>query len=275
MAYNGSGHNTNYGNVCKVGEKRMIASERILFIMQRINDLGVVNLKDVATQLGISETTVRRDFEKLEKQGKLKRVQGGATTSGGTDALLDSAQLTNRLKTNVHTQEKQLVGAYAANLVQDGDCVYLDDGTSILPLAELLMRKKVRMVTNSTLVLEKAKKAQAEVFLVGGKYQAHYDVMVGPLAQEMLEKFQFDHAFVGCFGVSLEKQMAFTMEMDCLSMKLIAMKNAKQKHLLLDDSKLTKQGFYAIAQVSAFDTVICNDSKKMPKKLPENFAVVK
>ena len=52
----------------------MIASERALFIMRRINELGVVNLKDIAAQMGTSETTVRRDFEKLEKQGKLRRV---------------------------------------------------------------------------------------------------------------------------------------------------------------------------------------------------------
>ena len=252
----------------------MIASERILYIMQRINELGVINLKDVATQLGISETTVRRDFEKLEKQGKLKRVQGGATTSSGPEALLDNAQLTTRLKTNVHTREKQRVGAYAASLVQEGECVYLDDGTSILPVAEILMRKKVHIVTNSTLLLEKAKKAEADVFLVGGRYQPYYDVVVGPIAQEILNKFQFDHAFIGCFGASLEKHMAYTLEMDCMSMKTIALQNARQKHLLLDDSKLTKAGFYAIADLNSFDHVICNETDAMPAQLPKNFVLV-
>ena len=75
----------------------MIASERALFIMRRINELGVVNLKDIAAQMGTSETTVRRDFEKLEKQGKLRRVQGGATTNGGTDSLLENVQISTRL----------------------------------------------------------------------------------------------------------------------------------------------------------------------------------
>ena len=98
----------------------MIASERVVYIMRRINELGVVNLKDIAAQLGTSETTVRRDFEKLEQQGKLRRVQGGATTSGGPESLLDSAQLTTRLKTNVHVPQKQLVGSWAAAQVQEG-----------------------------------------------------------------------------------------------------------------------------------------------------------
>ncbi len=252
----------------------MIASQRILYIMQRINELGVVNLKDIALQLGVSETTVRRDFEKLEKQGKLKRVQGGATTSEGPDALLDSAQLTTRLKTNVNLAEKQLVGAYAASLVQEGQCVYLDDGTSILPLAEILMHKKVHIVTNSTLLLQKAQRAEADIFLVGGRYQPYYELVVGPIALEILDKFHFDHAFIGCFGISLEKQVAYTMETDTMSMKTLAIKNARQKHLLMDSSKLTKAGFYTVANLSDFDTVICNRPAELPEELPPNFILV-
>ncbi len=252
----------------------MIASQRILYIMQRINELGVINLKDIAQQLNVSETTVRRDFEKLEKQGKLKRVQGGATTSDGPEALLDSAQITTRLKTHVNFAEKQQVGAYAANLVQEGQCVYLDDGTSILPLAEILMRKKVQIVTNSTLLLQKAQRAEADIFLVGGRYQPYYDVVVGPIAQEILDKFYFDHAFIGCFGVCLEKQMAYTVEIDTLSMKTLAIKNARHKHLLLDSSKLGKAGFYAVAGLQTFDHVICNKPKEPPRNLPGNVILV-
>ena len=56
----------------------MIASERKLYIMNCLNEKGIINLKEIARELAISEITVRRDFEKLEKEGKLKRVQGGA-----------------------------------------------------------------------------------------------------------------------------------------------------------------------------------------------------
>lgn len=252
----------------------MIASERVLYIMKSINEQGVVNLKDIAGQLGISETTVRRDFEKLEKQGKLKRVQGGATTQGGTEELLDNAQLSTHLKTNVHVKEKQVVGAYAASLVKDGECVYLDDGTSILPVAEILVRKKVYIVTNSTLILDKARKGIADVFLVGGLYQPHYDLVVGPMALEALGKFHFDHAFMGCFSASIEKQAAYTLEMDCVSVKMKAIENASKKHLLMDDSKLSKTGFYAIADFKSFDTIICNKAENLPERLPDNFVLV-
>ena len=85
-------------------------------------------------------------------------------------------QISTRLKANVNVHEKQLVGNYAAGLVADGECVYLDDGTSLLPLAEQLLRRRVRIVTNNTMILEMSKRAEAEVFLVGGKYSPHYDL---------------------------------------------------------------------------------------------------
>lgn len=252
----------------------MIASERALFIMRRINELGVVNLKDIATQMGTSETTVRRDFEKLEKQGKLRRVQGGATSNGGTDSILENVQISTRLKANVHVHEKQLVGTYAAGLVNDGECVYLDDGTSILPLAEHLIRRRVRIVTNNTMILDMVKRAEAEVFLVGGRYSPHYDLLSGPIAHEVIEKFHFDHAFIGCFGASMEKQMAYTMETECMTIKALAMKNATYRHLLVDSSKLARIGFYAIAPFSAFDTIICNKADDLPDNLSEQFVLV-
>lgn len=252
----------------------MIASERALFIMRRINELGVVNLKDIAAQMGTSEITVRRDFEKLEKQGKLRRVQGGATTNGGTDSLLENVQISTRLKANVNVHEKQLVGNYAAGLVADGECVYLDDGTSLLPLAEQLLRRRVRIVTNNTMILEMSKRAEAEVFLVGGKYSPHYDLLSGSIAHEIIEKLHFDHAFIGCFGASMDKQMAYTMETECMTIKALAMKNATKRHLLLDATKLTRIGFYAIAPFSSFDTIICNRADSLPENLPEQFVLV-
>lgn len=252
----------------------MIASERVLYIMKSINDLGVVNLKEIASQLGISETTVRRDFEKLEKQGKLKRVQGGATSHGGTEELLDNAQLSTHLKTGVRVTEKQAVAAYAAGFVKDGECIYLDDGTSILPLAEILVRKKVHIVTNSTLILDKARKGQADVFLIGGLYQPHYDLVAGPMSLDNLSKFHLDHAFMGCFSASLEKQAAYTLEVDCVNIKMKAIEIAEKRHLMLDDSKLSKTGFYAIADFKIFDTIICNKVDSLPERLPNNFILV-
>ena len=244
----------------------MIASERNLYILRQINAKGVINLKEIARDLGISETTVRRDFEKLEKAGKLKRVQGGATLH---DDTLENAQLAMREKKNISAEEKQDVARGASLLVKDGDSVFLDCGTSLLPLAEFLLPRPVKIVTTNTLLVNLPGSAVATIFLIGGQYHSHYNMTYGSLAKEILEHFSFNHAFIGCFGISLEQNRAFTLEVDSMQMKLAAMRNAGQKHLLLDHSKLSRGGFYAFAELSFFDTVFC-DSFPRGQPVPPN-----
>jgi DeoR/GlpR family transcriptional regulator of sugar metabolism len=243
----------------------MIASERNLYILRQINAKGIINLKEIARDLGISETTVRRDFEKLEQSGRLKRVQGGAALH---DAL-ENAELTMREKKNISVGEKQDVAHRASLLVKDGDSVFLDCGTSLAPLAEILFSRPVKIVTTNTLLVNLPGSAVATVFLIGGQYHSHYNMTYGPLAKEILERFSFNHAFIGCFGVSLEQNKAFTLEVDSMQMKLAAMQNARQKHLLLDHSKLFRGGFYAFAELSLFDTVFC-DSFPPEQPVPPN-----
>ena len=70
------------------GGHRVLASERTRYIISQLNEKGIINLKDVAKELGISEATVRRDFEKLENEGRLKRVTGGAKLTESTNLSL-------------------------------------------------------------------------------------------------------------------------------------------------------------------------------------------
>ncbi|MDR2375797.1 MAG: DeoR/GlpR family DNA-binding transcription regulator [Treponema sp.] len=244
----------------------MIASERNLHILRQINAKGVINLKEIARDLGISETTVRRDFEKLEKMGRLKRVQGGATLH---DAAPENAQLAMREKKSISANEKHEVARCAALLVKDGDSVFIDCGTSLAPLAEFLFPRSVNIVTTNTFLVNMPGSAMASVFLIGGQYHSHYNMTYGPLAKEILERFSFNHAFIGCFGISLEQNRAFTLEVDSMQIKLAAMQNARQKHLLLDHSKLFRGGFYGFAELSFFDTVFC-DSFPPNQPVPPN-----
>jgi DeoR/GlpR family transcriptional regulator of sugar metabolism len=244
----------------------VIASERNLHILREINSRGVINLKEIARDLGISETTVRRDFEKLERLGRLKRVQGGATLHEGAS---ENAQLAMREKKAINSGKKQEVARRASLLVDDGDSVFLDCGTSLAPLAEILFSRPLKIVTTNTLLVNLPGSVRATVFLVGGQYHSHYNMTYGPLAKEILERFSFKHAFIGCFGVSPEQNKAYTLEVDSMQMKLAAMQNTERKHLLLDSSKLFRAGFYAFAELSLFDTIFC-DSFPPGQPLPPN-----
>lgn len=247
----------------------MIASERRRFILESLSTKGVISLKDIAADLGVAEITVRRDFEKLESEGKLKRVQGGATSLED----LDGAELTMSQKLPIHMREKEIVAGFAAGLVKEGDCVFIDGGTTMLPLATALMRKRVRIITYNTMILNKVIRPAAQIFLIGGEYRPAYNMNVGPIAQEMLKQFFFDCAFFGCSGIDIGQQMVYTTETESMEIKRIAMENSKRSYLLADNTKFSTKGFLRVCETGRFDSVI-SDSIQTDEPLPDNLIIV-
>lgn len=246
----------------------MIASERRRFILEALGSRGVISLKDTALELGVAEITVRRDFEKLEAEGKLKRVQGGATSLEDPDG----AELTMSTKLPKNMSEKELV-ARAAELVGEGESVFIDGGTTMIPLASLLMKKNIRIITYNTMVLRKVSNPAAQIIMIGGEYLPHYNMNLGPIAQDMLKQFYFDRAFFGCSGIDIEQQMVYSTEPGSLNMKRIAMESAKHNHLLVDSSKFTKRGFLKLCDTDRFDSILTN-TFPYEGDLPDNFVIV-
>ncbi|SEO86704.1 DeoR/GlpR family DNA-binding transcription regulator [Propionispora vibrioides] len=238
----------------------MLASERRVYIMKNLYQKGIINIKDIARELNISEITVRRDFEKMELEGKLKRVQGGAAL----EEALENAELTMQNRLSVHVPKKRLVSEAAADLVQDGDHVFVDAGTTMAPLLDILLLKPVKIVTYNSLIVRNMPNPVAEMFVVGGKYLPHYSMFVGASAQDMLKQFRFNIAFLGCSGVDVEEGVVYTTEMESLLMKKIALERAEKQYLLLDDSKLEKHGFLKFTDLSGFTGIICNRIDNKP-----------
>ena len=232
----------------------MIASERHILIMQKLNHRGVVTVKEIASELNISEITVRRDFEQLEQKGMLQRVAGGATA--GT--TLENAELTMYERLGLNAQEKVRVAEQAVSYVKDGSCVFIDGGTSMAPLMRQLSRRRITIVSYNVLLVRDLAHSDAEIFLVGGKFLPHYSMNVGPIAQECLKQFHFDVGFFGCSGLDFESEMSFTTNIDSLLMKQIALANASFRALLVDASKLNRCAFLEFAPLNSFDAILCN-----------------
>ncbi len=180
----------------------MLASERTRYIISQLHKKGIINLKDVARELDISEATVRRDFEKLENEGKLNRVTGGATLidGQGEDSLVE---LTVRSKKDVNYDGKLRVARRMSEYIQDGDCVFIDGGTSTAALAQFIEKRPIRIVTHSELLVRSLNNPTADIILIGGNYLPHYSMSVGILTQQMIQTFHFDKAVISCTGVDI------------------------------------------------------------------------
>lgn len=236
----------------------MIASARSVYILKRLNEVGIVDYKSIAGELGVSEATVRRDFEKLEAQGKLRRVQSGAMRPDGVDTEFD-VELSIRAKHNINADEKLRVARAAAEEVKPGECVFLDMGTSIAPMAPILLAKPIRIVTCNTVVLQRATSdSKAEVFSLGGRIVPHDQMIVGPMAESNLEQFGFNRAFIGCMGLDAVNNIVYATDMECVRLKHVAMKNAEHSYLLADATKLSKVGLFRFAGLDTFQKVFVN-----------------
>lgn len=249
----------------------MIASQRFEKIVQMVNERGIVHTKELAKILKVTETTIRRDCEELENQGQLIRVHGGAKSIKHKTIL--SAQDEKKMKERTeHYKEKEAVAKKAASFVKEGDCIFLDGGTSIVPMIKYLKGKKIKVVTHSLLVANAFEDGESELFIIGGKYIPEYSMSVGPITLSGVEKFNFDYTFISCAGVDLERGLIYTSEMDTMAVKEKAMKLSVKKFLLMDSSKLYVKGFYSFIESKDFDAIICNEDPVIrQEELPDNF----
>lgn len=253
----------------------MLASERCLRIVEITNQREFITTKELSLLIGVSETTIRRDCEELEKQGALIRVHGGAKSIKQNQILSTKDEKMMSERKDIHAKEKDVVAKKAASFVRDGDCIFLDGGTSIVPMVKYLKDKKIKIVTHSTLIANEFNDTNAELFFIGGKYIPEYNMCVGPITLNDLERFNFDAAFIGCAGVDLQRQLVYTAEMDTMAVKQSAMNLSVKKYMLIDSSKLSVKGFCSFINSNGFDAIICNKDEIINEdELPYNYILV-
>lgn len=251
----------------------MLQCERYEKIEEIVNKIGFVNTKELAEMLNVTEKTIRLDYEALEKMGRLIRVHGGAkSVKRKIVTPMNEKRMKDRME---HTWEKDLVAKRAAELVHEDACIFLDGGTSVAAMVQYLKGKRIKIVTNSQLVVNELESEATELYVIGGSYISKYAMTVGPLALKQVSKFHFDYAFISCLGADVEKNIAYTAEVETMAVKRAAMKNAASNILLLDSSKLSIQGFCGLASMDEFNMIICNQEMDVKKEgLPEHMILV-
>lgn len=251
----------------------VLSTERILCIMDKINREGIVHVDELANLFHTSETTIRRDLMELSQAGKLDRIHGGATKKDLSNVLteLDETVMVERLQINFDVKSR--ICKKASESVKPGECIFLDGGTSVVPMIDFLAQMPIKIVTHNHLIIQKIKDPVAEIIVIGGEYNAKYSMSCGPVAQNTLALYNFDRAFIGCVGADLVNKEVYTAEMETREIKKIAMHHAFHSYLMLDDSKLSVKGFCKICDTDAFERIYCN-SGHIKGTLPKNIQLV-
>ncbi|MFR2689392.1 MAG: DeoR/GlpR family DNA-binding transcription regulator, partial [Enterococcus faecium] len=201
----------------------MLKKERLLTIVEMVNKKGILTVNEIINQLDVSDMTVRRDLDELEKSGKLLRVHGGAQSLSYT---LDQ-ELSHTEKATLQIQEKKEIAATAASLIHEGETIFLGPGTTIELLATHLLNKKIRIITNNYPVFDILAQADGpEILLIGGDFRKNTGAFVGPITNDNLRRLKFTKAFISSNGVHNEAISTYSTEEG--EAQQIALKNSRK-----------------------------------------------
>lgn len=234
------------------GELIMLAIERRNKILSILQKESRVVVSDLSTTFNVTEETIRRDLEKLEKEGYAKKTYGGAIINENVNVDLP---YTVRKKANV--SNKQRIAEMISSLIEDGDHVMMDASSTAVYVAKHLKNKKnITLITNSIeILIELADMTGWKVLSTGGTLKEGSLSLVGYQAENMISNFHVDKAIVSCKGIDIEKGVTDSNEMDAHIKKLM-FDAANVKILAADSSKFNRISFTKISDISDIDVLV-------------------
>lgn len=229
-----------------------LLSERERRILDLLIDNPHIGVSEMSKQLEVSAVTVRSDFDDLAEKGYLIRTRGGALPAFHPEILA-------RQKTNEDVKSR--IAAAASLLIDDGDTIMIEAGTTTSLIARHLLGKRdVKVVSDNTLLLPYARSNPAlHLTIVGGIFRPEAESMVGPYAVKHLKQFHVKTAFIGTDGFSVENGLTTHM-MEATEVVRTMHKRSERTVLLADASKWNQAGFARIIPLAEVDTIITDPS---------------
>jgi DeoR/GlpR family transcriptional regulator of sugar metabolism len=224
----------------------MLAEERRNRLLELVRQRGFAALPDLAGELQVSESTIRRDLEVLEDSGTAKRTHGGVFYTGSSPKLppFDERQ-------PGQWDKKRAIARQASQLIGDGDTLLLDGGTTTYEVARLLVGRHIQVVTNSLPVANLfASHPTTDLVLVGGYVYPRTGVSLGPHANQMLSALSVRRTMLSVAGIN---DRGFYNSNVLLVETEQAMLKAADEVIVVADS--TKFGHQSLAYLCPWDTV--------------------
>ncbi|WP_078544518.1 DeoR/GlpR family DNA-binding transcription regulator [Litchfieldia alkalitelluris] len=233
----------------------MLVAERHQKIVEIVNEKLSVRVSELSQIFGVTEETIRRDLEKLEKENLLQRSHGGAVSvkKEETEIPYLEREITN-------ATEKRKIAVEAVRLIFPGDQIVLDASTTAWYMAKELPDMPLSVITNSIKVaLELSKKEQIKVISTGGMLLPESLSYVGPLAERSLQMYHVNKAFISCKGVHLNAGLSDANEWQALLKKQM-MQISDETILMVDSTKFGTRTFVQVAGLDEVDQVITDSN---------------
>jgi DeoR family fructose operon transcriptional repressor len=233
----------------------MFAEERKQRILRVLEEREAVRVSDLSEVLRVSEASVRRDLRDLEDAGFLKRTHGGAV---GLQAATFEPSLSQ--KEDQYRPEKAAIARRAVEMIQEGEVVILDAGSTTLAIARLLKsRHHITVVTNSLSVASELAGSQVELLVAGGSLRPPTRALVGPVAENALAGLHADRLFLGANGIDLRKGVT-TPNLIEAQTKRAMVESAREVVVVADHSKVGRVTFGGVCSLDRVRALITDDA---------------
>jgi DeoR/GlpR family transcriptional regulator of sugar metabolism len=237
----------------------MLRAERQAKILQTIRERGVVENEELSKIFDVSLATIRRDLKTLSDQRLIKLDHGGSTI---TDYLDSMGEPLYETKVYINEDCKAAIGAAAAQMIQNGDTIILDSGTTNAQIARHLRQRKLRQIEVITCDLMVAKELgddpNISVLVLGGLMRKSYYTTYGPYTEQVLRNIQANKTFLGVDAVSKERGVS-NIVLEEVPVKELSIRASEQVIMVADSTKFGKSATYRVCGWDAINIVITDD----------------
>lgn len=236
----------------------MLAIERQKHIIEIVKKEKSVKVIELSKLFDVTEETIRRDLEKIEKQGILKRTYGGAVFITNASKDTEDTPFSMRVKENI--SGKQKIALAVSQIFLDGEVIMLDPSTTCLEVAKNIdHNKRLTVITNSISILsELSTHEELNVVSTGGTLRKRSLSLIGPTAKENIKNYYADKAVISCKGVDLEKGVMDTNELEA-EIKKAMIGCAKEIILAVDSTKMQKISVHKLIELSQIDYIVTDE----------------
>ena len=233
-------------------------------ILDELEKTGQVSVNELSTVFDISAVTIRNDLSQLEKQNMLIRARGGAIKIKFQRMAIDPS-ISDKQKE--FQKEKQLIAKEAIKLIEEGDTIVLDSGTTTTEVAKNLEQfKNLTIITNALNIASILSEYEGiSIFMPGGSLRKKSLSLVGVLADENFEKFYCDKLFLGADGFNTTHGMS-TPNSEEAHLNQIMIKNSKKVIVVADSRKFERRRFAFIGPISNIHIVVTDSGIKEEDK---------
>ena len=226
-------------------------------ILQLLKQDSNVSVSELSRRFGVSEVTIRKDLNLLKERNLLVRTRGGAIMH---EVGSQDDEVNIRFKSMAHYREKQAIGHAAASLIEEGDTIIIDSGTTTFQVAANLHKfKNLTILTNALNVArEVLSYKRFNVILLGGNIRNSSESVVGALAETNLKMFYCDKLFLGVDSFNMEAGLS-TPSVEEANINQIMISRSREVIAVFDSSKVNKRALAFIANIDKINKVVTDE----------------